>query len=183
MLCQTLCNPMDCSPWGSSVCGIFQSRLLEWIAIPFFRGSSPLRDWNWVSHIAGGFLTIWAYYLYFFQKMESYCTDYLVTCYLKHFIINCIFYFLLSNFFTLSFYQLYFFFFFTYNVGLKCTSQWLSIFTNCTPLKVTMKWWLHFPMIYNISFLLIYFIYTSVYFLSLYPSLASPYFPIPTGTH
>ena len=50
---------------------------------------------------------------FFFQKMGSYCTDYLVSCYLKHFIISCIFYFLLSNFFTLSFYQLYFFFLLT----------------------------------------------------------------------
>ena len=34
-LCPTLCDPMDCSPPGSSVCGIFQARILEWIAIPF----------------------------------------------------------------------------------------------------------------------------------------------------
>ena len=108
---------MDCSPWGSSVCGILQSRILEWVAIPFFRGSSPLRDRTWVSCIAGRFLTIWALLsVFFFQKMGSYCTDYLVSCYLKHFIINCIFYFLLSIFFTLFFYQLYFFF--TYNIGL-----------------------------------------------------------------
>ena len=40
----TLCNPMDCSPPGSSVHGIPQARILEQVAIPFSRGSSPLRD-------------------------------------------------------------------------------------------------------------------------------------------
>ena len=39
--CPTLCDPMDCSPPGSSVHGILQARLLEWVAIPFCRGSSP----------------------------------------------------------------------------------------------------------------------------------------------
>ena len=38
--CLTPCNPMDCSPPGSSVHGILQARILEWIAIPFPRGSS-----------------------------------------------------------------------------------------------------------------------------------------------
>ena len=38
--CPTLCNPMDCSPPGSSVHGILQARILEWVAIPFSRGSS-----------------------------------------------------------------------------------------------------------------------------------------------
>ena len=38
--CLTLCDPMDCSPPGSSVHGIFQARILKWIAIPFSKGSS-----------------------------------------------------------------------------------------------------------------------------------------------
>jgi len=38
--CPTLGNPMDCSPPGSSVHGISQARILEWVAISFFRGSS-----------------------------------------------------------------------------------------------------------------------------------------------
>ena len=42
--CPTLCNPMDCSPPGSSTYGIFQARVLEWVAISFSRGSSLLRD-------------------------------------------------------------------------------------------------------------------------------------------
>ena len=39
-LCPALCNPMDCSPPGSSVHGIFQARTLEWVAMPSSRGSS-----------------------------------------------------------------------------------------------------------------------------------------------
>ena len=39
-LCQTLCNPVDCSPPGSSIHGILQARILEWVAISFSRGSS-----------------------------------------------------------------------------------------------------------------------------------------------
>ena len=56
----TLCNPMDCSLPGSSVHGIFQARVLEWVAFSFFRGSSWPRDWTQVSRIAGRHFTIWA---------------------------------------------------------------------------------------------------------------------------
>ena len=42
--CPTLCDPMECSPPGSSVHEIFQARRLEWIAISFSRGSSQPRD-------------------------------------------------------------------------------------------------------------------------------------------
>ena len=55
----TLCNPIDYSPPGSSVDGILQVRVLEWVAIPFIRGSSWPRDRTWVSCIAGKFFTIW----------------------------------------------------------------------------------------------------------------------------
>ena len=47
--CPTLCDPMDCSLPGSSVHGIFQARILEWVAISCFRGSSRFRDWTHVS--------------------------------------------------------------------------------------------------------------------------------------
>ena len=50
--CPTLCDPMDCSLLGSSVHGIFQSRILEWVAIPFLRGSYWPRDWTQVACIA-----------------------------------------------------------------------------------------------------------------------------------
>ena len=42
--CPALCDPMDCRPPGSSVHGILQARKLEWVTIPFSRGSSQLRD-------------------------------------------------------------------------------------------------------------------------------------------
>ena len=54
----TLCNPMDCSPPGSSAHGISQARILAWLSIPFSRGSSPPRDQTQVSCIAGRFFTI-----------------------------------------------------------------------------------------------------------------------------
>ena len=60
--CPTLCDPMDCSLPGSSVHGIFQARVLEWIAISFSRGSSQPRDWTRVSHIIDRRFTIWAYW-------------------------------------------------------------------------------------------------------------------------
>ena len=47
--CLTLWDPVDCSLRGSSIHGIFQSRVLEWVAISFSRGSSQPRDWTWVS--------------------------------------------------------------------------------------------------------------------------------------
>ena len=50
--CPTL-RPVDCSPPGSSVHGILQARILEWVAISFSRGSSQPRDRSWVTHIAG----------------------------------------------------------------------------------------------------------------------------------
>ena len=56
--CPPLCDPMDCSPSVSSVHGIGQARILEWVAILFFKGSSLARDQNWVSCIAGGFFTV-----------------------------------------------------------------------------------------------------------------------------
>ena len=58
--CPALCNTMDCSPAGSSVHGIFQARILEWVAMPSSRGSSWARDWIRISGfscLAGGFFT------------------------------------------------------------------------------------------------------------------------------
>ena len=58
--CPTLCDPMDCSLPGSSVHGIFQARVLEWVAISFSRGSPRPRDCTQVSRIAGRRFAIWA---------------------------------------------------------------------------------------------------------------------------
>ena len=55
-----LCDPMGCSPPGSLVHGIFQARILEWVAISFSRWSSRPRDRTWVSHIVGRCFTVWA---------------------------------------------------------------------------------------------------------------------------
>ena len=58
--CRTVCNPMTYSPPGSSVHGILQAIVLEWIAISFSSGSSWPRDWTQVSHIVDRRFTIWA---------------------------------------------------------------------------------------------------------------------------
>ena len=50
--CMTLCEPMDCSPPGSSVHSISQARKLEWVAISFSRGSSRPREWTCISCIS-----------------------------------------------------------------------------------------------------------------------------------
>ena len=62
LLCSypTLWDPMDCSLPGSSVHGIFQARILEWVAIPFSRGSSWPRDRTCVSCFTGEFVTVGA---------------------------------------------------------------------------------------------------------------------------
>ena len=53
-------DPMDCSLSGSSIHGILQARILEWVAISFSRGSSQSRNWTRVSCIAGRWFTNWA---------------------------------------------------------------------------------------------------------------------------
>ena len=59
-LCPTLCHSMDCSLPVSSIHGILQARILEWVAIAFSRGASWPRDRSQVSYTTGGFFTIWA---------------------------------------------------------------------------------------------------------------------------
>ena len=77
--CPTLCDPMDCSLSGSSIHGIFQARVLEWVAISFSRGSSWPRyqtQVSWGSWPAGAFFTTelpgypyvyWTHYKLFFS--------------------------------------------------------------------------------------------------------------------
>ena len=59
---------MDCSPPGSSVHGISQASIPEWVAVPSSKGSSQLRDWTCVT---GGFFTIWATRLKFIITLPS----------------------------------------------------------------------------------------------------------------
>ena len=54
----SLCEPMECSPTGSSVHRVSQARVLEWVAISFSRGPSWPRDRTWVSCTAGRFFTV-----------------------------------------------------------------------------------------------------------------------------
>ena len=58
--CPALSHPIDCSPPGSSAHGTHQARIVEWVAIPFSRGSSWLRDRTLGSCTVGRFFTIWA---------------------------------------------------------------------------------------------------------------------------
>ena len=58
--CLTLCKPVDCSLPGSSVYGILQARILEWVTISFSRGSSQPRDQTRVSHIGDRCFNLWA---------------------------------------------------------------------------------------------------------------------------
>ena len=60
LLSHVLCDRMDCSLPGSSVYGILQTRILEWVSISSSRGSSQLRDQTRLSCIAGRFFSVWA---------------------------------------------------------------------------------------------------------------------------
>ena len=59
-LCLTVCDPMDCSLPSSSVHGILQAKILEWVAIPFSGESSQSKDRTQVSCIASEFFIVWA---------------------------------------------------------------------------------------------------------------------------
>ena len=56
-----LCNPMDCGPLGSSVHGILQARILDWVAMPSSRGSSQPRNQTYVSYVS--WIGRWVLYL------------------------------------------------------------------------------------------------------------------------
>ena len=69
-LCLNLCDPLDCDLPGSSVHGILQARILEWVAISYSRRSSQPRDQTQIC-IAGKFFTIWATWVILTQKPED----------------------------------------------------------------------------------------------------------------
>ena len=58
--CPTLCDPVDCSPPDSSIHGILQARVLEWVAISFSRGSFRPRDRTEFSHTASRRFNLWS---------------------------------------------------------------------------------------------------------------------------
>ena len=57
--CPTLCDPVDCTLPGSSIHGILQAVIPEWVAISFSRGSSRPRNQTWVSRIGGRRFNLW----------------------------------------------------------------------------------------------------------------------------
>ena len=71
--CPTLCDPVNCSPPGSSVRGILQSRILEWVATSFSRVSSQPRNRCQVSHIAGGFFISICCYCLVAKSCQTLC--------------------------------------------------------------------------------------------------------------
>ena len=78
--CPTFCDSMDCSLPGFYVHGIFQARILEWVA--FSRGSSQPRNQTQVSYIAGRFFTIWA------ASIRSYIYDLIYVWYMISYIYD-----------------------------------------------------------------------------------------------
>ena len=86
--CLTLCNPMDCSPPSCSIHGIFQTRILEWVAISFSRVSSQPRDQTRVSLIVGRLLpselpgkpqsSLWWWLQFFWAKLIKLHTEKMV---------------------------------------------------------------------------------------------------------
>ena len=84
--CLTLCDPMDCSPPGSSVHGVSQARVLEWVAISSYRGSSWPRDQTHVSCVSciGGWL------LYHWATWETQCESHINNVYdLMTIVVRC----------------------------------------------------------------------------------------------
>ena len=70
--CPTLCHPMDCSQPGSSVHGIFQAGILEWVAIFFSRRSSQPKDWTQVSwQIDGATMETVTYILFLGSRING----------------------------------------------------------------------------------------------------------------
>ena len=70
--CSSFCNPMDYSLPGSSIHGILQARILDWVHIPFSSECLGSRDWTWVSCIAGRFFTVSAMVTCVYQDKLGY---------------------------------------------------------------------------------------------------------------
>ena len=69
-----ICDPIDCSPPGSSAHGILQARILEWVAIPFSRGPPKPGDQTRVSCITSRFFTNWATSILYLQYISAQVT-------------------------------------------------------------------------------------------------------------
>ena len=98
--CLILWDPTGCSPPGFSVKGILQAGILEWVAIPFFRGSSWPRDQTWVSCIAGKFFTIWDT-----REANTSIFSFLYTFHIKYFLITALPSYILFTTFSKTFFS------------------------------------------------------------------------------
>jgi len=107
----TLCKPMGYSLLGSSLRGIFQARMLEWVAISFSRGSPWPRDPTQVSHIVGRRFTLWAT-REFILWVYMYILSHIFYCCYKPLHLHWAFAFLWSFPFLLLFSLFFLFFFF-----------------------------------------------------------------------
>ena len=79
-LCPASCNRMEHSPPGSSVHGILQARILEWVVVPSSRGSSQPRSCTCISCIASWFFTQWATWEAHTYNQIIPCSDCLYIC-------------------------------------------------------------------------------------------------------
>ena len=82
--CPTLCDPMDCSPPDSSVHGIFQARILEWVAISSSRGSSQSKDRTHISCVS--YTVRWI--LYHWATWGTLCIESYVLIYFSPFLLH-----------------------------------------------------------------------------------------------
>ena len=125
----TLCNPMDCSPPGSSTHGILQARTLEWVAMPSSRGSSRPRDQTEISHIVSRFFTVWAI-------REAPCTVvfFVISVY---FAILCVFYTFYVFYWTFMYFIFYIYVFYIYCANLTELPSSLVIFLGSIHVSVS----------------------------------------------
>ena len=92
-----LWEPMDCNPPGSSVQGLFQAKILKWVAISSSRGSYQPRDWTWVSCI----FCIGRHILYHWAPWEPQPVKFSFLCYTVgscFSILRAMLYMLIANF-------------------------------------------------------------------------------------
>ena len=140
--CPTLCDPMDCSPPGSSVHGSLQARIPEWVAMPSSRGSSPPRDQTHGSCTAGRFFTAEPMGKPSFSSTEFffYFNKHILSFECFFFITSCSFFIdVLSSPFLLRILNIDFFFFYYILLpvlSLYSLSSYCFLFCSCQPITI-----------------------------------------------
>ena len=84
----TLCDPVDCSPSGSSVHGILQARILQWVVVPSSRGSSWTRDWPAFPTLKAESLPSWVLQLTLFCSFDGWVIFHCI--YVPHSVYSCV---------------------------------------------------------------------------------------------